>query len=243
MASFYKAENYVQGDGGAGNNWAIGYYTRGNDILQEIMDIIRKEVEGCDSLQGFQITHSLGGGTGSGLGTLIIKKLKDSFPKALNASFSVYPSPKVSDVVVEPYNAILSINQILNNGDLSFTLDNDALYSMSLNLLKVAKPKYEDLNAIISSAMSLSTTSIRFSSHLNINCDLRKMAVNLTPFPRMHFYSLNDACVGIKRYYPRQTVMEMTDGIWSARNCLARYYPEDGKYLCADLLYVLIFFS
>jgi len=35
---------------------------------------VRKEAEGCDCLQGFQICHSLGGGTGSGMGTLLISK-------------------------------------------------------------------------------------------------------------------------------------------------------------------------
>lgn len=37
---------------------------------------VRKEAEGCDCLQGFQITHSLGGGTGAGMGTLLISKVR-----------------------------------------------------------------------------------------------------------------------------------------------------------------------
>ena len=56
---------------GADNNWAKGYYTQGNEIINETMDVIRKEIEKCDMLQGYHITHSLGGGTGSGLGILL----------------------------------------------------------------------------------------------------------------------------------------------------------------------------
>jgi len=60
------------------------------------MDVVRREAEGCDCLQGFQITHSLGGGTGSGMGTLLISKIREEFPDRMMATFSVIPSPKVS---------------------------------------------------------------------------------------------------------------------------------------------------
>ena len=42
-----------------------------------MLDVVRKEAEGCDCLQGFQLTHSLGGGTGSGMGTLLISKVSN----------------------------------------------------------------------------------------------------------------------------------------------------------------------
>ena len=64
----------VFGASGAGNNWAKGHYTEGAEIIDEVVDVVRKETESCDSPQGFQITHSLGGGTGSGLGMLPIKR-------------------------------------------------------------------------------------------------------------------------------------------------------------------------
>jgi hypothetical protein len=41
---------------------------------------VRKEAEGCDLLQGFQVTHSLGGGTGSGMGTLMMSKIREDYP-------------------------------------------------------------------------------------------------------------------------------------------------------------------
>jgi tubulin beta len=74
------------------------------------LDVVRKEAEGCDCLQGFQITHSLGGGTGSGMGTLLISKVREEYPDRIMETFSVFPSPKVSDTVVEPYNATLSVH-------------------------------------------------------------------------------------------------------------------------------------
>jgi hypothetical protein len=46
-------------------------------------------------LLGFQITHSLGGGTGAGMGTLLISKIREEYPDRMMCTFSVVPSPKV----------------------------------------------------------------------------------------------------------------------------------------------------
>lgn len=56
-----------------GNNWAKGHYTEGAELVDSVMDVVRKEAEGCDCLQGFQMTHSLGGGTGNYTSTLIFQ--------------------------------------------------------------------------------------------------------------------------------------------------------------------------
>jgi len=61
-----------------------------------VLDALRKEVESCDCLQGFQMTHSLGGGTGSGLGTLLMSKVKEEFPDRILSSYAVIPSAKVT---------------------------------------------------------------------------------------------------------------------------------------------------
>ena len=68
----------------------------GAELVDSVLDVVRKEAEGCDMLQGFQITHSLGGGTGAGMGTLLISKIREEFPDRMMATFSVMPSPKVS---------------------------------------------------------------------------------------------------------------------------------------------------
>ena len=80
----------------AGNNWAKGHYTEGAELVDSVMDVMRKEAENCDCLQGFQLTHSLGGGTGSGMGTLLISKIREEYPDRIMNTFSVIPSPKVN---------------------------------------------------------------------------------------------------------------------------------------------------
>ena len=74
FGQIFRPDNFVFGQTGAGNNWAKGHYTEGAELIDSVLDVVRKEAESCDCLQGFQVTHSLGGGTGAGMGTLLISK-------------------------------------------------------------------------------------------------------------------------------------------------------------------------
>ena len=80
---------------------SVSDYTEGAELVDAVLDVVRKEAEGTDCLQGFQITHSLGGGTGAGMGTLLISKIREEYPDRMMCTYSVVPSPKVSDTVVE----------------------------------------------------------------------------------------------------------------------------------------------
>lgn len=62
------------------------------------------------------------------MGTLLISKLREEYPDRIMCTFSIVPSPKVSDTVVEPYNATLSVHQLVENTDETFCIDNEALY-------------------------------------------------------------------------------------------------------------------
>ena len=158
----FRPDNFVFGQSGAGNNWAKGHYTEGAELVDSVLDVVRKESESCDCLQGFQLTHSLGGGTGSGMGTLLISKIREEYPDRIMNTYSVVPSPKVSDTVVEPYNATLSVHQLVENTDETFCIDNEALYDICFRTLKLTTPTYGDLNHLVSLTMSGVTTCLRF---------------------------------------------------------------------------------
>lgn len=98
---------------------------------------------------GFQVCHSLGGGTGSGMGTLLISKIREEYPDRMMLTFSVFPSPKVSDTVVEPYNATLSVHQLVENADECMVLDNEALYDICFRTLKLTTPTCKSLKFFI----------------------------------------------------------------------------------------------
>ena len=160
--------HYSLGQSGAGNNWAKGHYTEGAELVDSVLDVVRKEAESCDCLQGFQLTHSLGGGTGSGMGTLLISKIREEYPDRIMNTFSVVPSPKVSDTVVEPYNATLSVHQLVENTDETFCIDNEALYDICFRTLKLTTPTYGDLNHLVSATMSGVTTCLRFPGQVPV---------------------------------------------------------------------------
>ena len=68
--------------GGAGNNWASGYH-QASLVHDTLMDMIDREADGSDSLEGFVLCHSIAGGTGSGMGSYLLEQLNDHFPKKL----------------------------------------------------------------------------------------------------------------------------------------------------------------
>ena len=187
----FRPSNFVFGQSGAGNNWAKGHYTEGAELIDNVLNVVRHEAEATDCLQGFSITQSLGGGTGSGMGTLLINKIREEYPDRMLCTFSVFPSPKVSDTVIEPYNATLSVHQLIENTDEVMVIDNEALYNICFQTLKLKSPNYIDLNNLVSSVMSGTTCCLRFPGQLN--SDLRKLAVNLVPFPRLHFFMIGFA--------------------------------------------------
>ena len=66
-----------------------GHYSEGSEVVEQVMEAVRREAEQCDLLQGFQLCHSLGGGTGAGLGTLLVARLKEEFPDRIVDNWSV----------------------------------------------------------------------------------------------------------------------------------------------------------
>ena len=63
--------------------FALLGYEEGERVQDEILDMIDREADGSDSLEGFVMTHSIAGGTGSGLGSYLLEALNDRFPKKL----------------------------------------------------------------------------------------------------------------------------------------------------------------
>ena len=237
FGALFRPDNFVFGQSGAGNNWAKGHYTEGAELVDSVLDVVRKEAENCDCLQGFQITHSLGGGTGSGMGTLLISKIREEFPDRMMCTFSVVPSPKVSDTVVEPYNATLSVHQLVENSDATFCIDNEALYDICFRTLKLTNPTYGDLNHLVSLVMSGVTTSLRFPGQLN--ADLRKLAVNMIPFPRLHFFMVGFAPLTARgsSSYRQLSVPELTQQMFDSKNIMAACDPRHGRYLTVAALF------
>jgi len=186
FGTLYHPEAFIFGRNGAGNNWAKGYQGEGAILSEFILDRVRRLTENCSCFIGFKFFHSMGGGTGSGLTSLLSEKLKNEFQDRMSTAYSIYPSQIVSDVVVEPYNTILTHTRLIENMDGVVTVENEALFRICHEKLLVDNPSYKDLNKLVGYLACGITSSLRFPGLLNV--DMRKIAVNLNPFPRLHFW-------------------------------------------------------
>jgi tubulin beta len=153
------------------------------------------------------------------------------------ATYSVVPSPKVSDTVVEPYNATLTLHQLVENSDETFCIDNEALYDICQRTLKITSPNYGDLNHLVSAVMSGVTTCHRFPGQLN--ADLRKLAVNMVPFPRLHFFMVGFAPLTARNSKPFRnlSVLDLSSQMFDARNMMTACNPFHGRYLTVATIF------
>ena len=118
---------------GAGNNWAQGFYDYGTNYKDKILTQVNTVLEQCDSPQCFLIPHSIGGGTGSGLGSYIVNILGENYQDIFKFTLSVFPS-KDDDVITSPYNSVLSLNHLINNADCVLPVDNESLIEIVNNV-------------------------------------------------------------------------------------------------------------
>ena len=145
--------------------------------------MIDREADGSESLEGFMLLHSIAGGTGSGLGSCLLEKLSEKYPKKIISTYSVFPNQ--NDVVVQPYNSILTLKRLINFADSVVVLDNTALNRIASERLKIATPNFSQVNSLVSTVMSASTTTLRYPTYMNN--DMTSILSSLIPTPRCHF--------------------------------------------------------
>merc|ERR1712228_70865 len=169
----------------AANNFARGHYTIGKENIDATSELIRKLTDNSENVQGFIVNHAVGGGTGSGLGGLVLERLSVDYRKKSKIGFEIYPSPRISPCIVEAYNGLLSTHLLLDYTEVSLVLDNEALYEICQRDLKLRRPTYANINRLLAKAVSSMAASLRFDGELNV--DLNEFQTNLVPFPRLHF--------------------------------------------------------
>merc|ERR1711997_1401642 len=239
-AAIFHPEFLLPGKEDAANNFARGHYTVGKEMIDKVNDRLRKLVDNCDNVQGFVVNHSVGGGSGSGLGALILERIAVDYRKKSKLGFEVYPSPTISTCVVEPYNALLTTHWLLDHTEISIVLDNEAIYEICQKNLDIKRPSYDTLNRLIAKAVSSMTASLRFEGELNV--DLNEFQTNLVPFPRLHFMITAMAPVVTKKKMEttRCDIQGITETCFSAQNFftkIADFDSEEDKYMAISVNY------
>mmetsp|Transcript_17460 Transcript_17460/g.49090 ORF Transcript_17460/g.49090 Transcript_17460/m.49090 type:complete len:455 (+) Transcript_17460:168-1532(+) len=233
----FHPEQLITGKEDAANNYARGHYTVGKELVDRTLDKIRKLADQCTGLQGFLVFHSVGGGTGSGFGSLLLERLSVDYAKKSKLDFCIYPSPDISTSVVEPYNGVLATHALLEHTDVAFMLDNEAIYDICRRSLGVERPTYQNLNRVIAQVISSLTASLRFDGALNV--DINEFQVNLVPYPRIHFLLCSYAPIHSQEnaYHESHTVPEITTALFEPGNMLAKCEPRRGKYMAVCIMY------
>ncbi|KAK1338100.1 hypothetical protein QTO34_001210 [Cnephaeus nilssonii] len=210
LRDVFDSKQLITDISGSGNNWAVGHKVFGSLYQEQILEKLRKSAEHCDCLQCFFIIHSMGGGTGSGLGTFLLKVLEDEFPEVYRFVTSIYPSGE-DDVITSPYNSILAMKELNEHADCVLPIDNQSLFDIiskidlvvnSGKLGTAVKPKslvtssagafkqrqekpFDAMNNIVANLLLNLTSSARFEGSLNM--DLNEISMNLVPFPQLHY--------------------------------------------------------
>lgn len=233
----FHPEQLIRGKEDAANNYARGHYSVGQEIIENVMDHLRKLSDNCSGLQGFFVFHSFGGGTGSGFSSLLLQNLSDVYGKKSKLQFAVYPAPQVSTAVVEPYNAVLTTHNSMDHADCAFIVDNEAIYDICRRKLGIDHPAYINLNRLIGQVVSSITASLRFDGALNV--DLTEFQTNLVPYPRIHFplTAYAPVCSADNAYHEGMSVAEITSECFDPATQMVKCNPRDGKYMACCLLY------
>ena len=231
---FYNPENFfISKEGsGAGNCWATGY-ANAEHVEDEIMDMIEREADGSDSLEGFMLIHSINGGTGSGFGSYLLEKLNENFPKKLIQAYSVFPNMSGdSGVVVTPYNSILTMKRLILNCDSVIVLDNGALYNIATERMKLESPSLSQVNSLISTIMCSSTTTLRYPGYMNN--DMISLIAPLVPTPRCHFLMTGYTPITLdnnKTLVRKTTVLDVMRRLLQSKNIMVSGGAKKGMYI------------
>ncbi|KNH07418.1 gamma-tubulin [Perkinsela sp. CCAP 1560/4] len=191
LSRLFSPENiYVHPEGGgAGNNWGAGY-DAAESVSAKIFDMINREAENTENFDGFALMHSIAGGTGSGLGSYILENLRDSFPKKLIQTYSVFPlqgTSGESDVIVQPYNSVLTMQRLIQHADATIVLDNSAITRIAADQLRLETPTIDQMNSIVARVIAMTTLTMRFPSGPCTSLD--GLLAPLIPVPQCHFLS------------------------------------------------------
>merc|ERR1712070_603050 len=255
IGEIFDSKTTITDVSGAGNNWAHGNAVYGPQYRESILESMRRTAEFCDSLQSFFVLHSLGGGTGSGVGSYILELLADEYPTTYRFSTPIFPSAD-DDVITSPYNSMLTLKALTDYADCVLPMENQALYDITerISQAKGAKPgtaltgvalpggkkgksmPWDQMNNIAAHVLTNLTSGMRFEGSLNV--DLNEITMNLVPFPRLHFLipSLAPLCSFSDVKFEARCIDQMFDDALHRDHQLIKANPRSSRYLAMGLL-------
>ena len=234
----FHPEQLISGKEDAANNFARGHYTIGKEIVDLALDRIRKLADNCTGLQGFLVFNAVGGGTGSGLGSLLLERLSVDYGKKSKLGFTIYPSPQVSTAVVEPYNSVLSTHALLEHTDVAVMLDNEAVYDICRRSLDIERPTYTNLNRLHRAGDFFAHRVFAFRRRLERRRHRVPNQPRAVPAHSLHVVVVRPGDQR-RKGVPRTTLRRGGDrtSAFEPASMMAKCDPRHGKYMACCLMY------
>lgn len=138
---------------GSGNNWAYGHNIHGADCRESVLNLLRTQLEQTDYLDSLIFFQSLAGGTGSGFGSYLVEAVRDDYPDINIMNVAVMPLLR-GEVIVQNYNATLTLSKLYDHSDAILLVENDLLNTMCKELLHLKKPGLHDMNKVLATMLS-----------------------------------------------------------------------------------------
>ncbi|CAD8106670.1 unnamed protein product [Paramecium primaurelia] len=190
---------------GSNNIFAIGKYTKGQELMEQCKHVLNNYFEKSDNLQGIMMFFSTGGGSGSGIANNLIFYFHEKDLTKIVHCNPVFQYG-ITQNYLEIYNTAFILQPMTEIVDLVTVFDNVGLQSICT--INGISQNYENYNKIISESLIQTTASYRFPGF--INGGMKKLQLNLIPFPRLHFF--------------QPSYMIINQSNWSITNILKTQY-------------------
>ena len=166
-----------------------------------------------------------------------MEHLNIDYGKKTRLEFAVFPSPKLSTIITEPYNTILNTHIGLEYADCVFIVDNEALWDICTHSLDISNGNFVNINRLISQVISNITAGSRFKD--GNTADFIEFQTNLVPFPRIHFPLVSYAPIRstAKAYHEQNDTQILTQELFHRNNQMVKVEPSNGKYMSVAIIY------
>ena len=231
----FRKEQFISGYEESSHLYSSKYSPNGKEIVKISLDRINHLLESCDNPQGFLIFNSIGGGTGSGLTSLLLEELSNNYSKIYKFCFPIYPSTHNNELSIEKFNSVFSIISSVKYSDIDFIFQNDAISQICINKFYIDKPKYKNINGLISQVISSITSPLRFEDKI----DMSQFVSFLIPFPRLHFLlsSYAPLCSSEIVPYEKFSVAQITNETFYKNSIFANCNEKENRFIASCLMY------
>ncbi|XP_019363562.1 PREDICTED: tubulin beta chain-like [Gavialis gangeticus] len=197
---FFRESNLIVGKQGRGKNWAYGYHDGHADsersLLQRTMESLRKEAERRDCYCGTVLFHSLGGGTGAGLGSRLCEAIRDEYSLGQILAVTVAPH-QAGESPLQHYNALLCLAWLQRHTDGILLLQNDEVLARAgAPHAAAAQPRVSlsSMNTYIASCLAGLLYPVEaFTGRVSIGMEPWELLRTVCPMPAMKFLYVSQA--------------------------------------------------